>query len=89
MLRSSYIYTVLKLFQPFEGNLKADAASSENEFDTPDLNGLLIMENGSHYYEVFLQNNNFKKLQEAYFLLKILHTFYEVLTWLAVHPILD
>ena len=29
------MYTVLKLFQLFEGNLKADVAFSENEFDTP------------------------------------------------------
>ena len=36
-LRSSYIYTVLKIFQPFEGNCKADVAPSENEFDTPAL----------------------------------------------------
>ena len=34
-LRSSYIYTVLKFFRPFEGNHKADVAPSENEFDTP------------------------------------------------------
>ena len=34
MLRSSYIYTVLKLFRPFEGNLKADVARGENELDT-------------------------------------------------------
>ena len=36
-LRSSYIYTVLKLFQPFEGNHEVDVAPSENEFDTLDL----------------------------------------------------
>ena len=32
-LRSN-IYTVLKLFQSFEGNRKIDVAPSENEFDT-------------------------------------------------------
>ena len=31
------MYTVLKLFWPFEGNREADAAPSENGFDTPDL----------------------------------------------------
>ena len=36
-LRSSYIYTVLKLFWPFEGNHKADVAPGENEFDSPGL----------------------------------------------------
>ena len=36
-LRSSYIYTVLKLFRPFEGNRKTDVAPGENEFDTPAL----------------------------------------------------
>ena len=34
-LRSSYIYIVLKLFQPFEGNREADGVPGENEFDTP------------------------------------------------------
>ena len=33
LLRSSYIYTVLILFRPFEGNRKADVAPSENDFD--------------------------------------------------------
>ena len=36
-LRSSYIYTVVKLFQPFEGHREADVAPGENEFDSPDL----------------------------------------------------
>ena len=36
-LRSSYIYTALKLFRPFEGNCEDDVASGENEFDTPGL----------------------------------------------------
>ena len=31
------MYTVLKLFQPFEGNCEADVAPGENEFDTPAL----------------------------------------------------
>ena len=31
------MYTVLKLFWPFEGNREADEAPSENEFDTPGL----------------------------------------------------
>ena len=31
------MYTVLKLFWPFEGHRKADVAPSENEFDTPAL----------------------------------------------------
>ena len=34
---SSYIYTVLKLFRPFEGTREADVAPGENEFDTPAL----------------------------------------------------
>ena len=34
---SSYIYTVLKLFRPFEGNCEADVATHENEFDAPAL----------------------------------------------------
>ena len=33
-LTVSYIYTVLKLFWPFEGNHEADVAPDENEFDT-------------------------------------------------------
>ena len=33
------MYTVLKLFQPCEGNRKADVAPGENEFDTPALEG--------------------------------------------------
>ena len=37
---SSYIYTVLKLFRPFEGNREADVAPGENEFDTPSLEGI-------------------------------------------------
>ena len=37
LLRSSYIYTVLKLHSAFEGNLEADVAPSENEMDTPGL----------------------------------------------------
>ena len=32
------MYTVLKLFQPFEGNRVADVAPGENKFDTPALN---------------------------------------------------
>ena len=36
-LRSSYIYTALTLFRPFEGNGEADVAPGENEFDTPAL----------------------------------------------------
>ena len=36
-LRSSYIYRVLKLFCPFEGNREADVTPGENEFDTPAL----------------------------------------------------
>ena len=35
------MYTVLKLFRPFEGNREADVAPSENEFDTPILEDLL------------------------------------------------
>ena len=31
------MYTVLKLFQPFEVNLEADMAPGENEFDIPAL----------------------------------------------------
>ena len=31
------MYTVLKLFRPFKGNVKADVAPGENEFDTPAL----------------------------------------------------
>lgn len=31
------MYTVLKLIQPFEGNHKADVATSETELDTPGL----------------------------------------------------
>ena len=34
---STYIYTVLKLFWPFEDNRKADMAPGENEFDSPAL----------------------------------------------------
>ena len=29
------MYTVLKLFWPFEGNHEADVAPGENEFDAP------------------------------------------------------
>ena len=29
------MYTVLKLFRPFEGNREADVAPGENEFDIP------------------------------------------------------
>ena len=36
-LRSSYIYTVLKLFRPFEGSREVDVAPGEKEFDTPAL----------------------------------------------------
>ena len=36
-LRSSYIYTVLKLHLPFEGYREADVAPGEYEFDTPAL----------------------------------------------------
>ena len=36
-VKSSYIYTVLKLFWPFEGKHEADVVPGENEFDTPDL----------------------------------------------------
>ena len=43
MLRSSYIYTVLKLFWPFEGNLEADVAPSEDEFDTPKLDQMDVI----------------------------------------------
>ena len=31
------MYTIPKLFRPFEGNLKVDVAPGKNEFDTPDL----------------------------------------------------
>ena len=31
------MYTVLKLFWPFEGNLEADVGPGENEFDTSGL----------------------------------------------------
>ena len=31
------MYTVLSYIRPFEGNLKADVAPGENEFDTPAL----------------------------------------------------
>ena len=41
-LRSSYIYTALKLFWYFEGNHEADVAPGENDFDTPDLVGPVI-----------------------------------------------
>ena len=34
------MYTVLKLFRPFEGNREADVALGENEFDTPVLDSL-------------------------------------------------
>ena len=33
---SSYIYIVLTLFWPFEGNCEVDVTPGENEFDTPD-----------------------------------------------------
>ena len=37
------MYTVLKLFWPFEGNHKADVTPGENEFDTlAQLNGGLF-----------------------------------------------
>ena len=35
------MYTALKLFWPFEGNLQAYMAPSENEFDTPALSRLI------------------------------------------------
>ena len=35
------MYTVLKLFRPFEGNREADVTPGENEFDTPELDALL------------------------------------------------
>ena len=34
-VKGSYIYTDLKLFQPFEGNSEADVAPGENEFYAP------------------------------------------------------
>ena len=34
-LRYSYIYTVLKLFRPFDSKHEADVAPGENEFDSP------------------------------------------------------
>ena len=41
LLRSSYMFTVLNYIWPFEGNLEADVAPGENEFDTPGLDLLL------------------------------------------------
>ena len=35
-MRSSYIYTVLKSFWPFEGNRAAEVAAGDNECDTPE-----------------------------------------------------
>ena len=35
------MYTVLKLFRPFEGNCEADVAPGENEFDTPGIKGIV------------------------------------------------
>ena len=35
------MYTVLKLFRPFEGNCEADVVPSENEFDNPALRNFL------------------------------------------------
>ena len=40
------MYTVLKLFRPFEGNGEADVAPGENEFVTPEL------ENPKNFYLV-------------------------------------
>ena len=36
------MYTVLSYIRPFEGNLKADVAPGENEFDTPGVEVRLI-----------------------------------------------
>ena len=36
------MYTVLKLFWPFEGNHKVDVAPGESEFDTPALEYIFI-----------------------------------------------
>ena len=38
-----YIYTVLKLFRPFQGNCEANVAPGENEFDTPALSNLSFL----------------------------------------------
>ena len=48
-LRSSYIYTVLKLFQPFEGKCEADVAPGKNEFDTPALSELVVLSTGGNF----------------------------------------
>ena len=44
------MYTVLKLFWPFEGNCEADVAPGENEFDTSVLNIVVVRGEMSRKY---------------------------------------